>query len=167
MLGYTLLAPNLKDDPMSSSMRISKSGHGVRNSRVALCALAALAAIFLAFEVQASTPFVQPKAEELAMKSVPGCPGCPAVVLYREEVKRDVPNMVQHYSRINAHYDLSVTPTPVTFTTRRHYVSAAVMIPVAEYSGLHSFYSQLQAKDKESVILKMPAAGVSAAAVSP
>jgi len=60
-------------------------------------------------------------------------------------------------------YDLSVTSTPTSFTTRRHYVFASVVVPVAEYSGLHTFYSQLEIKDHDSVVLKTPAVTASAA----
>jgi hypothetical protein len=48
----------------------------------------------------ATDPFVKPTPEELAMKELPGYPGVPAVVLYREEVSIDDVHVVQHYARI-------------------------------------------------------------------
>jgi hypothetical protein len=62
-----------------------------------------------------------------------------------------------------ATYDLSVTSsTPTSFTTRRHYIFASVIVPVTEYGGLRNFYSQLETKDHDSVVLKMPAVTASA-----
>jgi len=48
----------------------------------------------------ASEPFAAPKPEELAMTSVPGYPGLPAAVLFREETMRSDLHMVEHYERI-------------------------------------------------------------------
>jgi hypothetical protein len=47
-----------------------------------------------------SDGFVKPTAEELAMKSLPGYPDAPAVVLYREEIAKDDLHVVLHYDRI-------------------------------------------------------------------
>jgi hypothetical protein len=44
--------------------------------------------------------FVKPTAEELAMTSLPGYPGVPAVVLFREQITQDDLHAVQHYERI-------------------------------------------------------------------
>lgn len=44
--------------------------------------------------------FVKPTAEELAMTSVPGHPGAPAVVLFREQITEDDLHVVKHYDRI-------------------------------------------------------------------
>jgi hypothetical protein len=44
--------------------------------------------------------FVKPTAEELAMKSLPGYPDAPAVVLFREEITKDDLHVVLHYDRI-------------------------------------------------------------------
>jgi hypothetical protein len=57
---------------------------------------------------------------------------------------------------------LSVTSTPTSFITRRHFVSNIVILPASEYNGLRSFHSQFEAKDNDSVVLKMPAVTASA-----
>jgi len=44
--------------------------------------------------------FVKPTPEELAMTSLPGYPGAPAVVLYREEITKDDLHEELHYERI-------------------------------------------------------------------
>ena len=44
--------------------------------------------------------FVSPNKEELAMTSVPGHPGAPAAILFREEITNDSKKSVQHYERI-------------------------------------------------------------------
>ncbi len=44
--------------------------------------------------------FTPPTKEELSMSSLPGFPGAPAVVLYREEITKDDMHVVQHYERI-------------------------------------------------------------------
>ena len=85
---------------MSHTICIFMNRKHVRDLRLVLSCLAMFVVVFLPFDAQASGPFVAPTAEELAMKSVPGYPGLPAVVLYQEEVARDDASMVQHYSRI-------------------------------------------------------------------
>jgi hypothetical protein len=49
---------------------------------------------------KAGDTFMKPTPEELAMKELPGYPGVPAVVLYREQVTMDDLHVVQHYDRI-------------------------------------------------------------------
>jgi len=59
-------------------------------------------------------------------------------------------------------YSLSVTPAAGNFVTRRAYVFGDVIVPVAQYPALRTFYSQFETKDQESVILTAmaaPAAG--------
>jgi hypothetical protein len=48
----------------------------------------------------AGDQFTAPTAAELAMKELPGYPGAPAVVLYREQITKDDLHVVQHYDRI-------------------------------------------------------------------
>jgi len=48
----------------------------------------------------AADQWTKPTAEELAIKSVPGVPGAPAMVLFREEITKDDIHVVQHYNRI-------------------------------------------------------------------
>ncbi len=64
-----------------------------------------------------------------------------------------------------AKYTFSVEQTPSNFTTRRLYAFGDVIVPAAEYPGLRTFYSQFEAKDQESVVLKV--APVSASAATP
>jgi hypothetical protein len=56
-------------------------------------------------------------------------------------------------------YQLSVEPAPTNFTTRRNFVMGDFMFKPEEYGTLRTFYSQVETKDKESVVLKvLPAA---------
>ena len=48
----------------------------------------------------ASDTFIKPTAEELAMTSLPGYPGAPAVILFREQITQDDFHDVLHYDRI-------------------------------------------------------------------
>ncbi len=64
---------------------------------------ALVAAVWLAMGItsaSASDPFMKPTPEELAMKEVPGYPGAPAVILFKEAVTKDDLHVVQHYERI-------------------------------------------------------------------
>ncbi len=73
----------------------------VRRSRIACHgALLVLASLMASGSAAASDSFLPPTREELAMKSVPGYPGAPAVILYREEITTDSRQSVQHYERI-------------------------------------------------------------------
>ena len=49
---------------------------------------------------KASDGFSAPTQEELALKEVPGFPGAPAIILYREEITNDSKQSVLHYERI-------------------------------------------------------------------
>jgi hypothetical protein len=55
-------------------------------------------------------------------------------------------------------YALTVTPAAGNFVTRRTYLFGDVVVPVAQYSALRTFYSQFETKDQESVILTPVAA---------
>lgn len=50
-------------------------------------------------------------------------------------------------------YNLTVTPAAGNFVTRRAFLFGDVVVPVAQYSSLRTFYSQFETKDQESVIL--------------
>jgi hypothetical protein len=56
-------------------------------------------------------------------------------------------------------YQLSVEPAPTNFTTRRNFVMGDFMFKPEEYGTLRTFYSQIETKDKESVVLKVMPAG--------
>jgi hypothetical protein len=62
-----------------------------------------LAAVVMAFgvvPVWAADQWVKPTPEELSMTSLPGYPGAPAVMLFREEITDDDKGVVHHYERI-------------------------------------------------------------------
>jgi len=54
----------------------------------------------------------------------------------------------------SALYTMGVTPAPNNVTSRRMFINGDILVPPAEYAGLRSFYSQLEAKDQESIVLK-------------
>ena len=54
-----------------------------------------------------------------------------------------------------AMYDLTSTFGPTNFTTRRTFVIGDFLFMPTDYSALRDFYSQFEAKDQESVVLKM------------
>ena len=54
----------------------------------------------------------------------------------------------------SAMYTMGVTPAPNNVTSRRVFANNDILIPPAEYGGLRSFYSQFEAKDQESIVLK-------------
>jgi Domain of Unknown Function with PDB structure (DUF3857)/Transglutaminase-like superfamily len=65
--------------------------------------VAVLAAVVLAMgakPMRASDDWIKPTPEELKMTSLPGYPGAPAVMLFREEITKDDLHVVQHYERI-------------------------------------------------------------------
>jgi hypothetical protein len=65
-----------------------------------------------------------------------------------------------------ARYAITVESNPTSYTTRRSYAMGEMLFPQKDYGDLRAFYSKMQTKDKESVVLKMPpvqTAGVSAA----
>jgi hypothetical protein len=62
-----------------------------------------------------------------------------------------------------AGYAMSVQQGPTSFVARRDYVFADVLVPVKDYDQLRKFYSQLEAKDQESVVLKQAPAKAAAA----
>jgi transglutaminase-like putative cysteine protease len=60
-----------------------------------------------------------------------------------------------------AAYDINTTSTATSFTTRREYDLGEILIAPTDYEALRGFYSQFEAKDQDSVVLKMaPAAAV-------
>jgi hypothetical protein len=51
-------------------------------------------------------------------------------------------------------YSIRVSSTPESFTTRRDYGQGGVIYLPTDYAALRTFYSQLESKDQESVVLK-------------
>jgi hypothetical protein len=51
-------------------------------------------------------------------------------------------------------YDITTTSGPTNFTTRRTLVIGDFLYVMTDYTGLRGFYSQFEAKDQESVVLK-------------
>ena len=54
----------------------------------------------------------------------------------------------------SAIYSMTVAPATDNITSRRTYVFNDIVTPPADYASLRSFYSQFEAKDQESVVLK-------------
>jgi hypothetical protein len=50
-------------------------------------------------------------------------------------------------------YDLTTESTPTSFTVRRNYVLGGIIFPQSEYASFRSFYSKMENKDQESVVL--------------
>ncbi|HTV07424.1 MAG TPA: DUF3857 domain-containing protein [Candidatus Aquilonibacter sp.] len=62
-----------------------------------------------------------------------------------------------------AAYGMSVVAAPANFTTRREYDFGEVFVLPSEYSQLRTFYSQFEANDQQSIVLKSTAAPAVAA----
>jgi hypothetical protein len=69
-------------------------------ARAVRCSVFLCAALALALGSYASDQFTPPTKEELAMTSLPGYPGAPAVVLYREEITNDELHATFFYDRV-------------------------------------------------------------------
>ena len=54
----------------------------------------------------------------------------------------------------SATYSLTTESTPTSITVRRDFVIGNVFYPAADYSGLRDFYTRLERKDHETVVLK-------------
>jgi hypothetical protein len=50
-------------------------------------------------------------------------------------------------------YDLTTESTPTSFTVRRNYILGGIIFPQSEYASFRSFYSKMENKDQESVVL--------------
>lgn len=83
------------------NLRSDKRFHRLAGAgRSVLLALAAVAALAVSCVSARATDFVKPTDEELKMTSLPGYPGAPAVILFREEITRDDLHSVEEYDRI-------------------------------------------------------------------
>ncbi|HEY4009929.1 MAG TPA: DUF3857 and transglutaminase domain-containing protein [Acidobacteriaceae bacterium] len=61
-------------------------------------------------------------------------------------------------------YALSVESNPTSFTTKRTFVFNDILVLPTSYTQLRSFYSELEANDQQSIILKSPIAPAPASA---
>ncbi|MBB5066818.1 DUF3857 domain-containing protein [Granulicella mallensis] len=52
-------------------------------------------------------------------------------------------------------YNMTVTPAPTNVTVRRDFIFNDLFVMPKNYPGLRSFYSQFEAKDQESIVLKV------------
>ncbi len=52
-------------------------------------------------------------------------------------------------------YSIDVASAPNNVTVRRDFLFNSVVVPAPEYGDLRSFYSQLESKDQESIVLKL------------
>jgi hypothetical protein len=50
-------------------------------------------------------------------------------------------------------YNMTAESTPTSFTVRRVYIMAEIFFKTGEYAGLRGFYSKLENKDQEAVVL--------------
>jgi hypothetical protein len=62
-------------------------------------------------------------------------------------------------------YTLTAAPAANSVTVRRSYLFNSVLVALTDYGALRNFYTQMETKDKESVVLKV--APQSAAVVEP
>ncbi|HEX4156123.1 MAG TPA: DUF3857 and transglutaminase domain-containing protein [Acidobacteriaceae bacterium] len=69
-----------------------------------------------------------------------------------------VPSNAQFNLPQFAAYNMSVAAAPTNFTTRRVFALGEILILPAEYPKLRTFYSQFEANDQQSVVLKASAA---------
>jgi hypothetical protein len=60
-----------------------------------------------------------------------------------------------------AQYTFSATKAPDSITTRRNAFTNFVVVPVKDYGALRAFYSQMETKDQDSVVLKVAAGSAS------
>ena len=52
-----------------------------------------------------------------------------------------------------AYYELKTESTPTTVTVRRTFIMGAIVFPVLQYDSLRSFYTKLETKDQETIVL--------------
>jgi hypothetical protein len=73
-----------------------------------------------------------------------------------------VPETAKFALASDALYSLSVVQDAGGFTTRRNHASNMMLVMPKDYDGLRKFYSQLEGKDQERVVLKVPPAATTA-----
>jgi len=77
-----------------------------------------------------------------------------------------VPDAAKYAMGQTGVYNMAVTSAPTYFTTRRNYYFNDVLVTPKDYGTLRAFYSQFEAKDKETVVLK-PGGATTASAAAP
>jgi hypothetical protein len=65
-----------------------------------------------------------------------------------------VPASASYKLRDMGAYGINIAANPNNVTTRRDFAFVDVIVQPKDYGDLRSFYSQLQSKDQESVVLK-------------
>ncbi len=76
------------------------------------------------------------------------------------------PSNAKYGMKQMAGYGMAVESAPTSFTTRRDYIFGELYIMPDEYAQLRSFYSQFEANDQQSVVLKSTAAATTTTASS-
>ncbi len=74
------------------------------------------------------------------------------------------PNVAKYDIPKTGIYNMAVTSTPTSFTTRRNFAFSDIFVMPTDYPKLRSFYSQFESNDQGSVVLKADATGVPAKA---
>jgi hypothetical protein len=77
------------------------------------------------------------------------------------------PSAAKYSMEKMAAYGMNVQSAPASFTTRREYDFAEVFVLPTEFPELRSFYSQFEANDQQSIILKSTAPAVATTAAGP
>ena len=77
------------------------------------------------------------------------------------------PSAVKYSFKTEAGYRMTVDSAPTSFTTRRDYLFAEIYVLPPEYPQLRTFYSQFEANDQQSVVLKSTTAATTTASVAP
>jgi hypothetical protein len=74
------------------------------------------------------------------------------------------PNTAKYGMKQMAAYGMAVESAPTSFTTRRDYAFGEIYILPDQYAQLRTFYSQFEANDQQSVVLKSTVAGTTTTA---
>lgn len=62
----------------------------------------------------------------------------------------------------SAAYNLTTESTPTSFTVRRNYILGEIVYPLADYANFRGFYSKMENKDQETVVLTTASASAKA-----
>jgi len=78
-------------------------------------------------------------------------------------VLEGTPDAAKYEMKGTAAYSMAVVPAATNVIVRRSYARNGIIFPVDHYADLRAFYSQFEAKDHESLVLK-PATPTASAA---